>query len=246
MNHEDTTHTDNSRIHGEFFSVRASETAPDECMHLSALARLFQEVAGNNAKELSFDITDMHAQNMSWVLNRLQIQIERLPKWRENIEIRTWPALGDSLKALRNYEVWDNKGDLIVQSISYWMVIDLDSRKPIRIPKDILTRKFSDRPHTLKPTKNRLRAFDPSDAEQEITMQSYAYHLDMNNHVNNTHYIDWMLEILQSNQRQSLRWFDLVFLNELSSYMPVRVQSKDDRIQLLNTELNAVALAQWF
>ena len=47
--------TDSSHIHSEFFSVRASETAPNECMHLSALARLFQEVAGNNAKELSFD-----------------------------------------------------------------------------------------------------------------------------------------------------------------------------------------------
>ena len=77
-------------------------------------------------------------------------------------------------------------------------------------------------------------------------MQSYAYHHDINKHVNNTHYIDWMLEILRSKQRQSLRWFDLVFLNELGSYVPIRVQSKDDRIQLLNTELNVIALAQWF
>ena len=55
-----------------------------------------------------------------------------------------------------------------------------------------------------------------------------------------------MLEILRSKQRQSLRWFDLVFLNELGSYIPIRVQSRDDRIQLLNTELNVIALAQWF
>ena len=52
-------------------------------------------------------------------------------------------------------------------------------------------------------------------------------------------------KILRSKQRQSLRWFDLVFLNELGSYIPIRVQSKDDRIQLLNTELNVIALAQW-
>ena len=71
----------------------------------------------------------------------------------------------------RNYEVWDTKGNLIVQSISYWMVIDFGTRKPTRIPKDILTRRFSDRPHTLEPTKNHLRAFDPTEAEQEITMQ---------------------------------------------------------------------------
>ena len=80
MNLDHTTPPDSTYIHSELFIVRASETAPNQCMHLSALARLFQEVAGNNAKALSFDITDLHAQNISWVLHRLQIQIERLPK----------------------------------------------------------------------------------------------------------------------------------------------------------------------
>tara|TARA_B100000575_G_scaffold294657_1_gene312751 strand:- start:6832 stop:7572 length:741 start_codon:yes stop_codon:yes gene_type:complete len=246
MKPQNTATIDSSRIHREFFTVRASETAPNERIHLSALARLFQEVAGNNAKKLSFDIKDIQNQNISWILHRLQIQIKRLPKWRENIEIRTWPALGDSLKAIRNYEVWDTKNNLIVKSISYWMIIDLDSRKPKRIPKDILNRRFPERPHALEPTNSRLQAFNPSEAEQEIRMQSYAYHLDMNNHINNTHYIDWMLEILRSKQRQNLHWFDLVFLNELGSYIPLRVQGKDDRIQLLNTDLKVIALAQWF
>ena len=50
-----------------------------------------------------------------------------------------------------------------------------------------------------------------------------------------------MLEILRSKQRQSLRWFDLVFLNELGSHIPIRVQSKDDKIQL-NTGLNVLHL----
>ena len=245
MNSENSTPTDRSHIHSELFTVRASETAPDEGMHLSALTRLFQEVAGNNAKALSFDITDMHAQNISWVLYRLQIRIKRLPKWREIIEIRTWPALGDGLKAYRNYEVRDTQGDLMVQSLSYWMVIDLDSRRPTRIPKDILSRRFSDRPHALEPARNRLRAFDPNEAEKEITMRSYAYHLDMNNHVNNTHYVDWMLETLSSAERQTLSWLDLVFLNELGAQAALNIQRKDNLIQLLNSESTVISLAQW-
>lgn len=245
MNLENTTPPDSTHIHSELFTVRASESAPNEYMHLSALSRLFQEVAGNNAKALSFDITDLHAQNISWVLHRLQIQIERLPKWSETIELRTWPALGDSLKAYRNYEVWDTGGNLLVRSISYWMVIDLDSRRPMRIPEAILARRFSDRPHALEPTRDRLRAFDSSDAEQELSMQSYTYHLDMNKHVNNTHYVDWMLEILEPSERQKLHWFDLVFLNELGAQEALRIQRIENRLQLLNTESDVIALANW-
>ena len=133
----------------------------------------------------------------------------------------------------------------MVQSLSYWMVIDLVSRRPTRSPKDILSRRFSDRPHALEPTRNRLRAFDPNEAEKEINMNSYAYHLDMNNHVNNTHYVDWMLETLSSAERQTLSWLDLVFLNELGAQAALNIQRKDDLIQLLNAESTVIALAQW-
>ena len=125
------------------------------------------------------------------------------------------------------------------------MVIDLDSRRPTRIPEAILARRFSDRPHALEPTRDRLRAFDSTDAEQELSMYSYTYHLDMNKHVNNTHYVDWMLEILTPTERHYLRWFDLVFLNELGAQVPIKVQRKANQLQLMNTDSSVIALACW-
>jgi acyl-ACP thioesterase len=76
-------------------------------------------------------------------------------------------------------------------------------------------------------------------------MQSYTYHLDMNKHVNNTHYVDWMLEILEPSERLKLRWFDLVFLNELGAQEALRIQRMENRLQLLNTESDVIALANW-
>jgi hypothetical protein len=76
-------------------------------------------------------------------------------------------------------------------------------------------------------------------------MQSYTYHLDMNKHVNNTHYVDWMLEILEQSERLKLRWFDLVFLNELGAQEALRIQRMENRLQLLNTESDVIALANW-
>ena len=42
-----------------------------------------------------------------------------------------------------------------------------------------------------------------------------------------------------------MRWFDLVFLNELGAQEALRIQRMENRLQLLNTESNVIALANW-
>jgi len=232
-------------IHQEHFIVRASETAPHQGMHMSALAKLLQEVAGNNARSLAFDITDMHAQKLSWVLHRLHIYIQRMPKWREEIQINTWPALGDAVRAYRNYEILDSEGQPLVHSLSYWMVLDLKSRKATRIPENLTKRTFSDRPLVLEATTRRLKPFDSMAAESSMTFQTHSYHLDMNKHVNNTHYLDWLLEILTEKERQDLCELDVVFLRELYAQQSITVERYQQQLQILDTSRQVIALAEW-
>lgn len=234
-----------AHIHQEDFIIRASETASHQAMHMSALAKLLQEVAGNNARSLAFDITDMQAQNLSWVLHRLHIQIKRMPQWREKIQIQTWPALGDAIRAYRNYEVLDSEGNTLVHSLSYWMVLDLNTRKATRIPESLTKRKFSDRALVLPASSKRLKPFDSEVTEHSVEFKTHSFHLDMNKHVNNTHYLDWLLEILNEQERSELQELDVVFLRELYAHQSITVQRYKQQVQILDASAQVIALAEW-
>jgi acyl-ACP thioesterase len=234
------------RIHTETFTIRASEVNLDGRSTLSALCSLFQEVAGNNAKDLHFDITDMHAQNLTWVLHRMDIKMNEFPKWRQEIVLETWPATGDHLRAYRNYRILDLEGNELGCCLSYWMMINLDTRRPVRIPQEVLDTRLPDREHVLPLKNDRLRPLKEQDKSVEIHVRRSD--LDMNNHVNNARYVEWMMEALTLNEEQRIHSFDIIFARESNQGDVITAsvvnQPSETLFQLTNQDAKVVALAK--
>jgi acyl-ACP thioesterase len=178
----------------ETFKIRASEIDFNQQATLPAICNLLQEVAGNHARELEFDITDLQKDELTWVLHRLHVQMERFPDWRETITIKTWPSSGDGLRAYRDFLIMSANGDVIGRSLSYWLIMNIQSRRPARIPKKILAMAPDDTDHVLPVTDNRFSDFDQADYSQEYKVRKSD--LDLNQHVNNVRFIEWALSSL--------------------------------------------------
>lgn len=234
-------------IYAESFKIRASEVDTNGQSTLPALCALFQEVAGNHALRLNFDITNLHEQNLTWVLHRMDIQIERFPEWRETITIETWPAAGDTLRAYRDYRILDEDGNQIGCCLSYWMMINLETRRPTRMPKEILEMGLDTEEHVLPLKSERLTPFDEYTKKKSFTVRRSD--MDMNQHVNNARYVEWMLETLPEEQARTIYRMDIVFVREITSGDTIQAEyasSGDDKIsfQLKNQDGMLLALAE--
>lgn len=194
----------------ETFTIRSSEIAPDGKATLPAICNLLQEIAGNHALQLDFDISHLMEKNMTWVLHRLHVTMDRFPKWRDTITIRTWPSSGDTLRAYRDFLILDADGHELGRSLSYWLILNLDTRRPIRIPQSILSMAPNNLDHVLEIRKKRLPAFE--DLSNKRTFHVRKSDLDLNNHVNNVKYIEWALSGLPLDQKA--REIDIEFHSE--------------------------------
>lgn len=234
-------------FHTEKFTIRANEVDTQGNVTLKALCTFFQEVAGDNAKDLKFDITDLKNQDMTWVLHRMDIKIHRYPSWRETISIETWPAAGDSLRAYRNYRILGDDGTELGCCLSYWMMFNLKTRRPVRMTQEILDMRLSERDHVLPVKSNRISV--SPEAIHKQTFNVRRSDLDMNMHVNNATYIDWMLECLPLDTVQSIQTFDIVYLQEsvqgdvLSSFFDGE-ESGEIKIHLTNQNKKPIALCE--
>ncbi|MFP8489024.1 acyl-[acyl-carrier-protein] thioesterase [Gracilimonas sp. Q87] len=196
----------------ESFKIRANEVDTHGKATFSALCSLFQEVAGNHALKLNFDITQLQEQDLTWVLHRMDIEIYRFPEWREKILIETWPAAGDALRAYRDYKILDNGGNTIGVCLSYWMMINIKTRRPSRMPKEVLNMRLTDIDHVLEPNNNRLRPFNESNHPRYFEVRNSD--LDMNDHVNNARYVEWVMEHYSNSNPLSVKAIDIQFLRE--------------------------------
>ncbi len=232
--------------HSQTFTVRASEVGAVEKITLPALCALFQEVAGNHAEMLHFGIPDLHKKKLTWVLHRMDIQVERYPQWQEEITIETWPAAGDKLRAYRNYRVLDEEGNQIAVCLSYWMMINIETRKPARMPKEVLELRLADAPQVLPVKKDRLSPFEDAEIAKKFMVRSSD--LDINEHVNNTRLIAWVMETFESEKAYLVKNLDILFLKEAKLGDLITSEQKNDerqtfRHQLKNRDGEVIALA---
>lgn len=116
---------------------------PQECDYkglatLRTIGNHLLNAAGMAAKELSFGIELIQAQNLTWVLSRLTIEMTRYPAQNEYIEIETWIEDCNKITSARNFKIYDSQQNIIGYACALWAMIDLatlSSNQPFRMDR---------------------------------------------------------------------------------------------------------------
>ncbi|GHU04097.1 acyl-ACP thioesterase [Spirochaetia bacterium] len=172
-------------------------SAVDRSDRLTAAAAFgfLEEAAINDAERLGVGRYAMLESGRVWVLSRLAVQMERRPRWKENITVRSWPKGWEKLFALRDYDIRDENGEIAVRGTSCWIVLDLEKRRPLR-PQTVME---------SLPKNEGLDALcggtaaleERSDLSKKAERRAAYSDIDYNGHVNNTRYIQWIQDIAE-------------------------------------------------
>jgi acyl-ACP thioesterase len=174
------------------FRVRSYEVDQNGRATMPSVCNYFQEAAGVHANHLQFDIEQLRENGMTWVLYKMEVHVDRYPDRWEDVTVKTRPSAGDGLRALRDYELIDHEGNRLAAAVSQWMVLNLKTRRPVRIPQEILKLGLKEPTHIIEPDKKPIAqvGMDSGEETAPVTRAGH-HHLDMNGHVNNVTYISW-------------------------------------------------------
>jgi medium-chain acyl-[acyl-carrier-protein] hydrolase len=194
--------------------VRSYETDPQGRLEVPILCKLMQETAVAHAAILGVSVETLMDNRVAWVLSRLDLKVERWPGPDAEITIKTWPEAASRLIIERRFEVLDSAGELSASASTYWLVLDLERRRPVRLPAVVLEAmtKHEIGSATVKP--DRLEQPDLVDLERVFTVRRSD--LDRADHVNNTSYVEWAMEAVPDEvwASQELAELQISFLSE--------------------------------
>jgi medium-chain acyl-[acyl-carrier-protein] hydrolase len=174
------------------YEVGSFQVHPDGNISLTSLADLLQEVAWRHADSADFgrNLLDTH---QIWILSRLEIKVEKFPKWGEKIRLFTGGRGADKLFAFREFLVWDENNQVLARGMSSWLLVHAVTKR-IQKPESVLPARLFD--PSMKPDWQPTKLVISGDliATEEVKVR--LSDLDLNNHVNNTSYIRWVENLL--------------------------------------------------
>lgn len=180
---------------------------------LYSLLNFIQDVGWMHARQMRVQLEP----HQGWVFTRQSLTMNAWPKWNETITIKTWLRTPTSdVFFFRDYEFFNGETK-IGECTSTFSVIDMNTRKMVAPDLNKLGAVFRDDHNRTELPEKILWQSDVTEIAQFEVRNS---DLDMNNHVNNTKYAQWILdaiplEVLKGDVQ--LKKYEINFLTETKS-----------------------------
>lgn len=176
----------------------------------SVLLYFIQEAAGQHSNLLA--VGSEALEHLFWAVSRNRVQITRLPRLGETITLETWPMPTTKVAYPRSVVAYDQQGQELFRSISLWVLMDSRTRGMILPAKSGIVVNG-----TLTGTELAVpRAIATRPMENTLTQRVGYSLLDVNGHMNNTYYMDWVADLLPSEFHRShpVQEFTVCYMNE--------------------------------
>ena len=191
-------------------------------LSLYGLLSLLQETAWRHADHLGHGYSATQSVGTSWVLVKQRVEMERFPTWGERLQIRTWLRPPSTVIVTRDFELFVGE-ERVGQAAAHWLTIDSQTRRPTALP-------FRNEPGIFR-TDGHLscepkKLFPQDDLVTLATFPVQNSDLDMNGHVNNTRFSQWITDSLSLDTHRSrkLKSYEINFLAEVLRSDEVEIQ----------------------
>ena len=204
-----------------------------EPFHVDMSGRIFMGIlgnhllnaAGNHSQRRGWGISALNESQHTWVLSRLSIEMEEMPRQYEHAEVRTWVESVIKLFTNRNFAILRPDGTPYGYARSIWAMIDVNTRKPcdlLSLYDGDIVRYVVSPEENVCPIEGHGR-FRFRNAELVRTIETYYSDIDINGHVNSIKYIEHILDLFPREKFTGLgiRRFEIAYKTE--AYMGDRL-----------------------
>ena len=202
-------------IHTKNFEINFMQCTTKGKLKITEMCNMLQLTAAEHSELGGISFIDMQRFNQAWVLSRIRLEINNLPKWKDIITVKTWICTLENSRSIRALEIYMNNTKMI-GSETFWAVFNTKIRRPetLQLPHEHFDKFKNNRGTEIELSKIKF----PEHLEFVLTKKVYLSDLDMVNHVNNVKYIEWCLDLVDTNLilNNKIISLEMNFLKELS------------------------------
>ncbi len=195
-----------TRLEQDYY-LRAFDVDINGAWMPSAIFVRMQEIAEDHAVLVGLGRVDLiDTIGLGWVLTRMHVNMQKYPRLGETIRVSTWPLKPTKLTFLRHFMFHNSQGEELGRAASQWVLFDIKERILRR------TGVLGEYPHnpeaqSVLPAPGKIIL--PEKMQQADARRVLYSDVDMNGHMNNTKYLNWICELFPSSFLKAHRMGDI-------------------------------------
>lgn len=150
-------------------------------------------ISGKQSQQLGrSDAYVLDTYHLVWIITDHEFTFDRMPKLHETITIETEALSYNKYFCYRQFTFFDQDGQKMGTLVTHFALMDFDTRKVAPIPEELVAIYQSEFSKKLRRTP-RLKVLNEA-IEKDYNIRYYD--IDLNGHVNNSKYLEWMYDVM--------------------------------------------------
>ena len=201
------------------FDIGFNHTGNSNVTTNKAFLSFMEDIGGMHSQKAGFGMNEISKTHLSWLLIGWKLKVLSRPFYGSRLKVITWPRSFDKLYALRDFEIYDEKENLVAIATSKWILFNTETNKLSRITPEVAL---------AYDTENKS-VFSVDDVnfsietEPDNILNTFDYiilrsNIDINNHMHNLFYLDLAYEALPEDiyKNMDLKNVEIIYKKECS------------------------------
>lgn len=182
-----------AKKYSEIHQIPYYECDTENYLKIPTMIKMLIKISEDQSASLGVSDEFVLSLGLGWIILQHDLTIHRLPQAGESIKLVTEAESYNKYFCYRNFWIYDEAGKECVHMETTFALMDLKERKMGSVPDEVIAPFESEK---IKRIKRGEKILPLETAEREEEYRVRYYDIDGNKHVNNSVYLDWMLDVL--------------------------------------------------
>lgn len=210
-------------------------------LKIKSLLGFLEDIGGIHSNLVGYGLLDIPIKKRSWILINWKVKILKRPRYAENLKIKTWAYGMEKLYALRDFEVFNEAGELVIIASSKWVCLDTEKQSIIKVEDKLRDAYTIENKRVFEYDIEKLK--EPENYIKETSVQITRDMIDVNRHVHNINYMDFATHILPYEVMQQATNIEVMYKKEIKETDKIKckyavennshyvvIKSEDDKV----------------
>lgn len=179
----------------ENFKVEIKDIGKHNYIKNKAILEMFENIGTHHSDIAGYGPNSIDEKGVSWVLLDWKLKVMQRPKYGEQVTVNTWGRSKKKAYTYRDFEMYNQKGELCAIGTSKWALIDIKAGRVTRLTDEILEKyKLEEKKVFEEEELDKIKIQEESILELEYKVSRRD--IDLNGHMHNLYYLDLAYEAL--------------------------------------------------